>query len=167
MDAPTLDKKFAQTVRMEDDFHGWLLDQASILRDRRYLSLDLNNLSEELEAMARRDKNEVISHLRNILANCLKLAYSAKRRSDKSWIASIVRTRLDLSLMVDESATLRNDLPIFLNVAYRQARKLAANEMSLEKYQAQEMFPDKCPWSLEQLRDEDFFPAIASSANGR
>jgi Domain of unknown function DUF29 len=155
------------TVSIEDDFHGWLLDQASMLRNQRYFSLDLNNLSEELEAMARGDRTEVISHLRNLLANFLKLAFSAKRRSERSWKGSIVRARLDLSLMVDDSATLRNELPAFLTVAYRQARTLAASEMRLEKHQAQELFPDECPWSPEQLRDEDFLPAIDPNANGR
>jgi uncharacterized protein DUF29 len=158
---------FAPSVRIEDDYHGWLLDQTSILRGQRYMSLDWSNLTEELEAMARRDRTEVISHLRNLLANFLKWAYSAKRRSDKSWKGSIVRARLDLSLMVDDSATLRNQLPVFLLVAYNQARTLAADEMQLDKHEAQNLFPHECPWSIEQLRDNDFLPEIASTANGR
>ncbi len=158
---------FNPAVRIEDDYHGWLLDQALILRSQRYTSLDWSNLTEELEAMARRDRTEVISHLRNLLANVLKWAYSAKRRSDKSWKGSIVRARLDLSLMIDDSAVLRNDLPVFIRVAYKQAKTLAADEMALDKREAQKLFPDECPWSIEQLRDEDFLPEIAPTANGR
>ena len=154
-------------VRIEDDSYRWLLEQASILRDQRYASLDWSNLSEELEAMARKDRSEATSHLRNILANFLKWTYSAKRRSEKSWRGSIIRARLDLSLLVDDSATLRNDLPEFLTVAYKQARTLAADEMQLSKHRAQQLFLQECPWSVEQARDEDFFPDIASTANGR
>jgi hypothetical protein len=69
--------------------------------------------------------------------------------------------------MVDDSATLRNQLPVFLLVAYNQARTLAADEMQLDKHEAQNLFPHECPWSIEQLRDNDFLPEIASTANGR
>jgi hypothetical protein len=154
-------------VRIEDDSYGWLLEQASMLRDQRYTSLDWGNLSEELEAMARKDRSEATSHLRNILANFLKWTYSAKRRSEKSWRGSIVRARLDLALLVDDSATLRNDLAEFLKVAYKQARMLAADEMQPSKQQAEQLFPQECPWSVEQTRDEDFFPNVALTANGR
>ena len=32
-------------VKIEDDLQGWLLDQASALRERRYFSLDCDNLA--------------------------------------------------------------------------------------------------------------------------
>jgi hypothetical protein len=39
-------------VRIDEDHHGWLLAQASLLRSGRHDSLDWSNLAEELEAMA-------------------------------------------------------------------------------------------------------------------
>jgi len=138
-----------------------------VLHSREEGSLDWDKLAEELEAMARNDRTEVVSHLRNILANFLKLAYSSIRRSERSWKGTILRARLDLSLKVDDSKSLRNDLAEFLIIAFKQARALAADEMQLEKYQAQQLFPAQCPWTVDQLRDEDFFPNVASTANGR
>lgn len=160
---------FVQPIQMEDDPHAWLVDQVKVLRSKQYDFLDSEKVAEELEAMANSDRTEVISHLRNIVANFLKLAYSAIRRSERSWTHSILLARLNLSLKVDNSKTLRNDLPNFLKTAYKQARTLAANEMRLERHQAQQLFPagEECPWSIEQLRDEDFLPEVAPTANGR
>lgn len=158
---------FVAAIRIEEDPHAWLVDQVKLLRSRQGQLLDWDELAEELEAMANRDKTEVISHLRDILANFLKLAYSARRRSEQSWKGTILRARLDLSLRIDNSRTLRNELPAFMVTAYKQARALATHEMRLEKHQAQNMFPEECGWSIEQIQDEEFFPEIAATANGR
>lgn len=158
---------FVQAIQIEDDPHAWLVDQVKILRSHQYDFLDSDNIAEELEAMANSDRTEVISHLRNVLANFLKLAYSAIRRSERSWTHSILLARLNLSLKVDNSRTLRNDLPEFVDTAYKQARALAANEMGLERHRAQQLFPQECPWSIDQIRNEDFLPDTAPTANGR
>ncbi len=39
----------APAVRIDDDFHGWLLDQASALRDQRYGALDWKGLGTSKE----------------------------------------------------------------------------------------------------------------------
>lgn len=158
---------FMEPIRIEDDPHAWLVDQVRLLHLRQVDLVDWDEIAEELEAMANTDRSTVISHLRNILANFLKLAYSAIRRSEKSWKGSVLRARLDLSLMVDNSKSLRNDLPEFVVTAYKQARSLAANEMGLDKYQAQRLFPEECRWSIAEIRDEEFVPDIAPTANGR
>ena len=118
--------------------------------------------------MASSDKTEVITHLRNILANFLKLTYSAIQRSQQSWTGTIVRARLDLSLKVDDSARLRNAFPELLIIAYKQARTLAASDMRLNKHDARKLFPEECPWNIDDhLRNEDFVPETAPTANGR
>ena len=43
----------------ERDFCLWLEQQSELLRERRFDELDLANLVEEIEAMARRDKKAV------------------------------------------------------------------------------------------------------------
>lgn len=49
------------SIKIDDDFQGWLLDQAATLRDRRYPSLDLEHLAEELEDMAARRREALQS----------------------------------------------------------------------------------------------------------
>jgi hypothetical protein len=150
-----------------EDLHAWLLDQASALRARRVVALDWDQLAEELEAMALSDRKAIVGHLRRLLSSLLKWTYSATKRSERSWKNSILGARLDLSFMLDNSRTLKNQMPELLMTAYKQACLLAGNEMRLEKHEAQKLFPKQCPWSPEQLLDVDFIPEISPQANGR
>jgi hypothetical protein len=45
------------------DFALWANDQADALRQRRAAALDWDNLAEEIEALARRDKRAIRSYL--------------------------------------------------------------------------------------------------------
>jgi hypothetical protein len=51
--------------------------------------------------------------------------------------------------------------------AYRGARRVAAAEMSIEKTELEYLFPVECPWTAEQVLDDDFLPEMAPNANGR
>ena len=50
----------------EQDFSLWLEEQAALLREGRFDELDLVNLVEEIEAIARKDKKAI----RSILSFC-------------------------------------------------------------------------------------------------
>jgi Domain of unknown function DUF29 len=81
-------------INRADDFHGWLLDQASALRERRHFSLDWDNLAEELEAMAADQRRQIRTQLTKLLLHLLKL----KTQPDEmhlhgSWRASIREAR--------------------------------------------------------------------------
>ena len=83
------------TVPIDDDFYGWLLEQASALRRLRPDLLDWRNLAEELEAMGRSEENALISHLVVLLKQLLKWRYQANKRTG-SWEASIENSRDDI-----------------------------------------------------------------------
>src|SRR5260370_33390503 len=103
-------KRIRETaVRIDDDFHAWLLDQATALRDQRYRALDSSNLAEELEAMARKDRTELRSHLQNLLSHLLKWAYQPNRRTT-SWKATMDASRDRIDDLLEESPSLRTEL---------------------------------------------------------
>lgn len=154
------------SVNRDDDFYAWLLSQADALRSHQPGFIEWAELAEELEEMAASDRREVVKHFRRLLAHFLKWAYSAVKRSENSWKASIVGARLDLSLMF-EQRSLKSLAPELLAAGYRQACKLAGQQMHLTDFEWKRLFPEQCPWTLEQLLDDDFFPAIAPTANGR
>jgi hypothetical protein len=79
-------------VSINADFCGWLYDQASALRRLRPSALDWQNLAEELEAMARKDRTSLRSHLQNLLCHLLKWAYQPSHRSS-SWKRTIDTSR--------------------------------------------------------------------------
>ena len=158
----------AKAVRKDDDFYAWLLDQATLLRSRRFNSVEWDAVAEELEAMAAKERRDLVGQLRTVLTHLLKWQYSAARRSESSWRDSIVRARQDAMEILDDSRTLKNELPTHVNKAYRQARSLDGSQMRLNKRDWQQLFPETCPWDAEtEVLDEDSFPAITERANRR
>lgn len=137
----------------EQDFYAWLLTQAAHMRAKAWEALDIDNVAEELEGMARHERHAVLSFLRQLLIRLLKWTYQTERRS-RSWRGSITLARQHIEERLEESPSLRPELPQFLARAYPRARRVAADQTGLPEA----TFPDICPWSLEQLQDPDFFP---------
>jgi len=154
-------------IPRDEDFCGWLANQASLLRSGNYAELDSVSLAEELEAMAASERRKVDSLLRVVLVHLLKWHYSKTRRSENSWKVSLITVRIDVADVLQDSRTLRNELPSLLAKAYQGARLVAGTEMRMAKHDWQRLFPAICPWTESQVLDEDFFPEIAPRANGR
>ena len=79
----------------ERDYYSWALAQAAHLRARRFAELDMENLAEEVEDLAKREAKELQSRYSTLLMHLLKWEFQVLLRSH-SWVATIVRER-DLS----------------------------------------------------------------------
>jgi Domain of unknown function DUF29 len=149
----------------ETDLYAWLLHQAKELRARQPNFLDWSELAEELDEIVALARKETVSRLRTVLVHLLKWKYQTKRRDERSWKTTIVRERLDLSLLL-ESKNLRSYmLHKGHALAYHQARSAAGDEMQLERRVWDRLFPQICEWSLDQALNDEFFPAYTSDAN--
>lgn len=159
------ESSFPVTTRIEDDFHAWLLDQASLLRSHRYGSLDWSNLAEELEAMAAGERRELLRRLTTLLAHLLKLQLQpqAIARRGRGWKLTVTRSRREIRRLLDSSPGLKGRPEEFVTTAYSDSRRDAGVEAGLERYQWEEVFAQTCPWTLAQILDDDFLPATASS----
>ncbi|CAN5906994.1 DUF29 domain-containing protein [soil metagenome] len=142
-----------KTTPYDEDFYLWLMEQAEHLRQGHFNALDLENLAEEVESIGRSDKREVQSRLIVLLAHLLKYQFQPGRRSH-SWRATIGEQRRQLDLVFKDSPSLLKHAPDIFDESYRYARRKASDETRLSL----ETFPDTCPYSLEQILNEDFFP---------
>jgi len=150
-------------VRIEDDYYGWLLDQASVLRGQRYSSLDWSNLAEELEAMAAAERRELLRRLTTLLAHLLKFQYQPEVRRERSRKLTIVRSRTEIKRLLDYSPGLKGQLTEYVAAAYDDAKNDAGVDIRLERHQWEELFPITCPWTLEQIQSPDYFPSMHAS----
>jgi hypothetical protein len=137
------------------DLYTWTQAQAVHLREKQWEALDIDHLAEEIESLGNEQEHAVESHLANLLLHLLKMAFQRQRRL--SWIRSISNARHEIARRLRRSPSLRSKLPQLVTWAYPDARKDAARETRLRR----ETFPETCPWSLEQLLDDDFFPEQA------
>ena len=136
----------------DQDFYAWTQVQLVHLRTKDWAVLDLEHVVEEIEDLGNEQAHAVVSHLRILAIHLLKVAY--QRRRARSWLRSIRNARVEIEWRLQRSPSLRPRLQEFLAWAYPKARQAAAEDTGLPLA----TFPETCPWSLEQLQDEDFLP---------
>ncbi len=144
--------KVGPSVNIDDDFHGWLLDQATVLRNRNAFALDWDHLAEELEAMAAADRRELLARLTTLFEHLLKLAYQPEEvpKRGRGWKATLVRTRNEIRRILADSPGLKGRLVEFAEETYADALDIV--------HQFVAELPDKSPWPVEQALNRDFFP---------
>lgn len=133
----------------ESDETAWLESMSRLAAEHRVEELDLENLSEYLADMARRDRREVVSCLTALLTHLLRWEYQTEQRSG-GWKSTILEHRHEL-IDICESETLRNHARESLPLAFERARRLTAIETEREL----STFPAVCPFTLEEILEEE------------
>ena len=147
------------------DLHAWLLEQSDALRNRRYNRIHWDDVAEELEAMAKRDERELVSHLKVLLAHLLKYKYQAKKASS-SWDDSIQEARDQIADLLEDSPSLKQKLEKLISKAYPRARNTASKDMGGDRDEWLVVIEASCPWTFDQFIDENFLPAEQPSIGG-
>ena len=137
----------------DDDFHRWSHEQARLMRDGHFDALDRENIAEELETLGRSEAAALRSSLRLIVLHLLKLTYQPECAS-RSWRSTIVRERNNAERRLAENPSLKAKLPTLFAEAYEDGRREAIAETGL----AAEMFPERPEMTVEQVRDQQFWP---------
>ena len=145
----------ADTERYETDFHLWAQRQAELLRQRRFGDLDLENLIEEVDDLARREWKAVRSHARRAIEHLLKLQFSPAASPRGGWLNTVITQRAELEDGL--SPSLRRDLAVTLGNLYRRARDAAAADMRQDRV-ALEQLPETCPYTIDQILDFGWLP---------
>lgn len=137
----------------DQDYYLWFVDQARILRSGMWGHLDIEHLAEELEDMGKREKRALRSRTVVLLAHLLKYAHQPERRGP-SWSGTIREQRKQLENLLEDSPSLKPCFIEDLEDSYISAKLLAAGETGL----SEDEFPANCPFTLDQLLDEHFWP---------
>ena len=127
------------------DETAWLDAMAELIDNGRLDGLDVANLKEFLEDMARRDRREVSSRLKVLLVHVLKWTHQKEMRTP-SWQNTVANLQEELEFDM-ESGVLRKYAQDSLVATYQKAVKHTAVETGLPI----ETFPAECPWTLDEL----------------
>jgi len=149
---------YSNPTDYEDDFYLWLYEQAELLRLGRYDELDRPNLIEEIESVASEMKHRVSENYLDLLIYLLRWDYQPQMRKRK-WLVDTARLRHEIEIEIDEeqNPTLKSEADFILGESYDRAITLAAIWLD----EKPTFFPRSCPYSLEQLRDQDWLPGVA------
>jgi hypothetical protein len=125
----------------EQDLVLWTEEQGKLLREGKLDEADIENLAEEIESMGRTERARLCSHTQRLLEYLLKWFYIPERRFPSAY-AAIVEERTMIEVVLGCSPSLGDRLPQIMSLAYPDARRLAAIEVS--------PLPDECPWTFEE-----------------
>ena len=132
----------------EQDYYQWIVETVQQLRQRRFDSVDWDNLIEEVDSLGRSEKKELKRRLQVLLMHLLKKKYQPSR-SSRSWDNTIRTQRDELYWLLQDSPSLKRLLPEVLPECYQRAVKSAVEETRLPW----ETFPEYCPFSVTEILD--------------
>lgn len=146
----------------DTDFYSWSMQQADLVRQGRFSELDIDNLIEEIEDMGKSQYRTLTSALGQLLMHLLKWQMQSARDDQhsmedwhNSWQISIGKQRPDIRQVFQQNPGLKSQLDESYAQAYQWARERAAVELRCNK----ELFPKSCPWTFEQVMQENFLPS--------
>ena len=139
--------------KYEEDFYGWSMAMAGLLREKRMTELDFDNLIEEIESMGRSNFDQLTNRLAVLIAHLLKWQYQSALKGH-SWFYTIREQRAKVKRIVSQNPSLKSRLDEAFSYAYKDAIYQAARETGL----VDKVFPRQCPYTFEQCLDDEFYP---------
>jgi hypothetical protein len=128
---------------------------SSAIAHGQWQELNYENLSEEIESVGRSEKRELGHRLEVLLTHLLKWQYQPEWRLEgHSWEDTIWEQRRQLVVLLQDSQSLRHEITPRLAQHYPAARRKARRDTQLPDA----TFPATCPWSVEQVLEEEFWP---------
>lgn len=125
------------------DFLEWCEVTASHLKSKNFEQLDLENLIEEIEGLAKRDRRELKRRLTVLFAHLLKRIYVNSPEDFQGWELTIREQRRQIHDLLNDSPSLKSYFTEVFNAVYQDA----LDDVRLE-YQATE-FPEHWEFNAE------------------
>ena len=120
----------------EQDLNLWLETAIAQLKSGKFEDLDIENLIEELEGLAGRDRRELKNRLRTLLEHLLKRLYVNMPQEFNGWERTIREQRRQIESLFEQSPSLKNIWEQTFSGAWRYALQDIRADYS------QSQFPD-------------------------
>lgn len=140
----------------DQDYALWLEETIAQLRQGAWTDVDVVNLIEELEGMARSDKRALKSFLTRLFEHLLKLSYwdSEREYNQRGWKGEITHFRISIQNILEDSPSRKADLEKVFEKSYQDAREVMINTTGLSP----STFPLEPIAPLDQVLDKNWFP---------
>ena len=139
------------------DLNLWLEEAIAKLKVGDFHNLDVENLIEELEGLAGRDRRELENRLTTLLEHLLKRIYVKSEYDYAGWVRTINRTRMEIYKILRQSPSLKNyaNSPELFQDAFDDALKLMRSDPDYKSVN----FPNKWQFSrdIDDILNVDFW----------
>lgn len=137
----------------EVDDSLWIEETVKLLQEKKFSELDLDNLIEELEDLGNEKKLAVKSLLQQTIIHLLLLNYWDREyeRNHGHWLDEVYGFRYQLNdrLTINLTKYLEENLAKTYERALKRVNNKTNHSLNL---------PKECPYTLDQLLNEDWFP---------
>src|SRR5690349_13773749 len=117
----------------EQDFVRWTEEQSHALREASQsgvnLALDWENLAEEIDDLGRSVRRELRSRLTMIVEHLMKLEHSPAIDPRGGWMDTINRERLSIEDLLEDSPSLRRELPSMIERLKPRVARLVTSSL--------------------------------------
>ena len=139
----------------DKDFYAWVYDTVGKLKLKKFNEIDLDNVIEEIEGLARSDYRELIIRLKVLIAHLLKWQLQPDKRSS-SWRGTIIEQRQKINSLLTDSPSLKYKLfkQVDINELYKGAKNIFYKDTGLDI----EKLLVKNPFTIEEILDDNFYP---------
>jgi hypothetical protein len=151
----TATKQYPPPTSHESDFYTWALESADAIRQGRFDGVDWDAVADELEDMGRSERRALENRFEVMLAHLIKWRFQHEHRST-SWTGTIKEQRRKAARLLRQNPGLKSLFPELISDAYESARALAERDTGIDEAN----FPPSCPWTVEQILDEDYWPEL-------
>ena len=133
----------------DTDFYLWSKEQSSLLREKEYTKLDIENLIEEIESLGRNERNRLESFLRIYFCHKLKFEYQPQKRT-RSWENTLRYSLRNAIGSLKENPSLKPKVREIMHWAYDWAVLDAEKQTGI----LIENFPETCPWKVQEIFED-------------
>jgi hypothetical protein len=143
------------------DIIAWANEQAALLRSGKLTAIDIDHIAEEIEDVGKSEQRELSSRMAVLLSHLLKWQFQPSHRTP-SWKRTIKEQRCGIERRIKKTPSLKSSLDDadWWADAWGDAVSDAAVETELNSA----IFPETCPWTSVQIRDEGFLPVANEPA---
>lgn len=128
----------------ERDFYAWSGHQARAIRTAQaaltdsgvndlratLTELDWENVAEEIEALGRSDRRELLNRISTVIEHLVKLKCCVSAEPRPGWRETVRRSRMDIEAVLEDSPSLRRQVPDLIHKVDRTAVSLAVRALN-------------------------------------
>ncbi len=137
----------------DEDFYGWAMANATLLKQRKYQEADMDMIIEEIEEMGRSEKYQLIHRFSILISHLLKWKFQNELAGHR-WKCSIKEQRNKIKRLLQENPSLKPKISESMRNGYMDAVILASKDTGF----SEKHFPAECPYTFEQIINDEFYP---------
>ncbi len=145
----------------DTDFYAWSLRQAELIRRGALDQIDAENIAEEVESLARKERHSVEKRLRTLIEHLLKLSFfTLSDDPRRGWQVTVAKSRANLVSSFRDSPSLYSEREAIYLSEWQAAVRIASLAIADDPAAVAALanLRDEPSFSIDLALDPDFFP---------